>query len=32
MEEPPRLMCSANGRQLYVLGGNYRLTRRGIEG
>lgn len=32
MEDPPRLMCSADGRQLYVRGGNYRVTHRGIEG
>jgi hypothetical protein len=32
MAEPPRLMCSADGRQLYVRGGSYRVTRRGIEG
>jgi hypothetical protein len=32
MEDPPRLMCDADGRQLYVLGGSYRVTRRGLEG
>jgi hypothetical protein len=32
MEEPPRLMCDADGRQLYVLGGSYRVTHRGLEG
>jgi hypothetical protein len=32
MDDPPRLMCDADGRQLYVLGGSYRVTRRGIEG
>jgi hypothetical protein len=32
MDDPPRLMCDAEGRQLYVLGGSYRITRRGIEG
>jgi len=32
MEEPPRLMCDADGRRLFVVGGNYRITRRGIEG
>lgn len=32
MEDPPRLLCDARGRQLYVLGGTYRVTRRGIEG
>jgi hypothetical protein len=32
MEDPPRLLCDARGRQLYVLGGTYRVTRRGLEG
>ena len=32
MDDPPRLMCDADGRQIYVLGGSYRITRRGIEG
>lgn len=32
MDDPPRLMCDPDGRQLYVLGGSYRVTRRGIEG
>jgi hypothetical protein len=32
MAAPPRLVCDSNGRQLYILGGNYRITRRGIEG
>jgi hypothetical protein len=32
MEEEPLLACDAKGRQLYILGGNYRVTRRGIEG
>jgi hypothetical protein len=32
MDDPPRLLCDAKGRQLYVLGGSYRVTRRGIEG
>ena len=32
MDDPPRLMCDAQGRQLYVLGGSYRITHRGIEG
>jgi len=32
MDDPPRLACDARGRQLYVLGGSYRITRRGIEG
>lgn len=32
MENPPRLMCDAEGRRLFVIGGTYRITRRGIEG
>lgn len=32
MEDPPRLMCDARGRKLFVVGGTYRVTRRGIEG
>jgi hypothetical protein len=32
METPPRLMCDPRGKQLYVVGGQYRITRRGIEG
>jgi hypothetical protein len=32
MDDPPRLMCDADGRRLYVVGGSYRITRRGIEG
>ncbi len=32
METPPVLACNPSGNQLYVLGGNYRITRRGIEG
>jgi hypothetical protein len=32
METPPRLTCDPHGRQLYVVGGRYRVTRRGIEG
>lgn len=31
-ETPPQLACDPGGRQLYVLGGGYRVTRRGIEG
>jgi hypothetical protein len=31
-DQPPRLACDASGRQLYVLGGSYQVTRRGIEG
>jgi len=32
MEDPPRLMCDADGRRLFVVGGTYRITERGIEG
>jgi hypothetical protein len=32
MENPPRLASNAEGTQLYIVGGNYRVTERGIEG
>jgi hypothetical protein len=32
MEHEPVLACDSAGRQLYILGGRYRVTRRGIEG
>ena len=32
MEDPPRLVCDTAGTQLYVVGGRYRVTARGIEG
>jgi hypothetical protein len=32
LENPPMLACNAAGTQLYILGGQYRVTRRGIEG
>jgi hypothetical protein len=32
MRTPARLACDPEGRQLYVLGGRYRVTPRGIEG
>jgi hypothetical protein len=32
LERPPRLACDAAGRQLYIVGGRYRVTPRGIEG
>lgn len=32
METPARLACNARGDQLYILGGRYRVTERGIEG
>jgi hypothetical protein len=32
MEVPPRLASNPEGTQLYLVGGNYRVTSRGIEG
>jgi transglutaminase-like putative cysteine protease len=32
MEDPPRLVSNVEGTQLYIVGGNYRVTPRGIEG
>ena len=32
MENPPLLASDAEGKQLYIVGGNYRITSRGIEG
>jgi hypothetical protein len=32
MEKPAALTCDPSGRQLYILGGSYRVTQRGIEG
>jgi hypothetical protein len=32
MEDPPRLMSDATGRRLFIVGGSYRVTSRGIEG
>ena len=32
MEDPPRLVSNVEGSQLYVVGGSYRVTERGIEG
>ena len=32
MENPPRLVADVTGRQLFVVGGSYRITARGIEG
>jgi len=32
LETPARLTCDPSGRQLYIHGGNYRVTNRGIEG
>jgi hypothetical protein len=31
MEDPPGLMSNAEGTQLYVVGGTYHVTERGIE-
>lgn len=32
MADRPRLVSDVAGRQLYIVGGSYRVTRRGIEG
>lgn len=32
MDRPPRLVCDPSGTQLYLVGGDYRVTARGIEG
>ena len=32
MENPPRLVSDVQGTQLYIVGGDYRITSRGIEG
>lgn len=32
MEDPPRLASNVAGTQLYLVGGSYRVTARGIEG
>ena len=32
MEDPPRLQCSSDGRQLFICGGSYLVTKHGIEG
>lgn len=32
MEREPLLTCDPEGTQLYIVGGRYRITRRGIEG
>jgi hypothetical protein len=32
MEDPPRLVSNMEGTQLYIVGGSYRVTPRGIEG
>ena len=32
MEREPLLTCNPEGTQLYIVGGSYRVTQRGIEG
>ncbi len=32
MRQPPILACDPRGTQLYILGGRYRITPRGIDG
>lgn len=32
MDTPPLLASDPRGKQLYIVGGNYRITPRGIEG
>jgi hypothetical protein len=32
MDAPPMLACDPSGTQLYIVGGRYRVTARGIEG
>jgi hypothetical protein len=32
MEDPPRLVSNIEGTQLYIVGGSYRVTHRGIVG
>ncbi len=32
MQAPPRLVSNIEGNQLYIVGGNYQITRQGIEG
>lgn len=32
METPARLACDPEGKQLYIIGGNYRITEQGIDG
>lgn len=32
MEDPPHLVSNIEGTQLYIVGGSYRVTPRGIEG
>jgi hypothetical protein len=32
MDDPPRLVSDTSGRRLFIVGGSYRVTARGIEG
>jgi len=32
MDDPPRLVSDVTGRRLFIVGGSYRVTERGIEG
>jgi hypothetical protein len=32
MDDPPRLVADVTGRRLFIVGGSYRVTARGIEG
>ncbi len=32
MQDPPVLACSPDGRRLFIVGGSYEVTERGIEG
>jgi hypothetical protein len=32
MKDPPKLVSNVKGTQLYIVGGTYRVTPRGIEG
>jgi len=32
MDRPPILACNVAGDQLFIIGGSYRITPRGIEG
>jgi len=31
-DRPPTLACDGRGEQMFIIGGRYRITRRGIEG
>jgi hypothetical protein len=32
MDHAPKLACNPEGNQLYIIGGSYRVTLKGIEG